>query len=425
MPQAAGEILLSEVKPERGIAMKKKRSLNLIARIGLFFLILGLGTLAALVMGETKGLALADLSGASVQAVATTLQDQVWYAGLSDGPQPTGIYRSDDRGLTWQMVNSGPGLPVNALAVHPANESVLYAGTAGGPLTTATSVWRSDDGGQTWHKFFLSLPANPYRLVPAVTALAVDPQQPEVLYVGTDGQGVYRFDEKRLGYELLGGLSLYNAYVKDVVIGPDSQIYALTNNGLFVTRGDSWQKLESLPEVAVSLAVAPSDPQTLYAGCPSSGAYRSTDGGQTWESISHGLGIVPGVALRVTALAVDEWDSQRVVAGTAYGLGSRLAGQGIYESRDGGHHWTKVGDADGLVKRLITADGAIYAATTTGLRRYGNLSEPAPTISLSDLRRLASPTANQVLILSLTVGLAIVALLGRLEWITGRVRCRA
>jgi photosystem II stability/assembly factor-like uncharacterized protein len=401
--------------------MKKKRRLNLIARIGLFMLILSLGTLAALVMGETKGLALADLSGASVQAIAPTLQNQVWYAGLSGGPQPTGIYRSDDRGLTWQMVNAGPGLPMNALAVHPTDDRVLYAGTAGGPLTTANSVWRSDDGGQTWHKFFLSLPANPARLVPAVTALAVDPQQPEVLYVGTDGQGVYRFDEKRLGYELLGGLSLYNAYVKDVVIGPDSQIYTLTNNGLFVTRGDSWQKLESLPEVAVSLAVAPGDPQTLYAGCPSSGAYRSTDGGQTWEPISRGLGMVPGVALRVTALAVDEQDSQRVVAGTAYGLGNRLAGQGIYESKDGGQLWTKVGDSDGLINRLIIADGAIYAATTTGLRRYGNLSAPAPTISLSDLRRLASPTGNQALILSLTVGLAIVVLLGRPEWITDRM----
>ena len=80
-------------------------------------LILGLGTLAALVMGETKGLALADLSGASVQAVATTLQNKVWYAGLSGGPQPTGIYRSDDRGLTWRasqpLLGFGPTVLVH------------------------------------------------------------------------------------------------------------------------------------------------------------------------------------------------------------------------------------------------------------------------------------------------------------------------
>jgi hypothetical protein len=49
--------------------MSKKRTLNLLTRIGLFILILSLGTLAAPVTGETPGLALADLSGASVWAV--------------------------------------------------------------------------------------------------------------------------------------------------------------------------------------------------------------------------------------------------------------------------------------------------------------------------------------------------------------------
>ena len=53
----------------------------------------GLGTIAALIAGETKGLALADLSGASTQVM--TSEGKVVYAGLSGGSQPTGIYRSD------------------------------------------------------------------------------------------------------------------------------------------------------------------------------------------------------------------------------------------------------------------------------------------------------------------------------------------
>ncbi len=405
--------------------MKKVHVLNLIVRIGLFMLILSLGTMAALVTGETQGLALADLSNSSVRAVATDAQGEVLYAGLVGGPQPTGIYRSDDDGRTWQMVSSGPGVAVNALAVHPANDEVLYAGTSGGAAATTYNLWRSVNGGQTWHSFTLGLPADAYGMIPTVTALAVDPNQPEVLYVGTDGQGVYRFDEARHSYELIGGVSLYNAHVNGLVIGPDGRVYALTSDGLFVSDGFAWEKLESLPELAVSLAVAPGAPQTLYAGSASTGAYRATDGGQSWEQISTGLDMIPGVALRVTALTADEQDPNHVVAATAYGVGSRIAPGGIYESTNAGLDWIKLGEADGVVMNLTLNRGVVYAATTSGLARYGEPTVTSPVISLPDLRALANPTGVQVLILVLTVALAGLALVGRTEWVPGRTQAAA
>ena len=400
--------------------MKKVRLLNLVVRIGLFSLILGLGTMAALVTGETEGLALADLSGASVQAMAITGRGDVIYAALIGGPQPTGLYRSDDQGQTWQVVSSGPGVAINALAVHPANDQVLYAGTAGGPAATTNSLWRSDNGGRTWRTFVLGLPANAYGIVPTVTALAVDPNQPGVLYVGTDGQGVYRFDEGRQRYQLIGGLALYNAHVNGLVVGPDSRVYALTSEGLFVTEGYAWQKLETLPELAVSLAVAPNDPKTLYAGGASTGAYRATDGGRTWQPISNGLEMIPGAALRVTALAVDEQNPGHVVAATAYGVGSRLARGGIYQSTDAGLTWTKLADADGVVTNLAIHRGLIYVATANGLARYGELTEASASLPFPDLRPLTNPTGVQMLILLLTVALAGLALVGRTEWVLGR-----
>ncbi len=405
--------------------MKKIKALNLIVRIGLFTLILSLGTMAALVTGETQGLALSDLSSASVRAVATDASGEVLYAGLVGGPQPTGIYRSDDNGRTWQMVSSGPGVAVNALAVHPANDAVLYAGTSGGPAATTYSLWRSVNGGQSWHSFTLGLPADAYGMIPTVTALVIDPNQPEMLYVGTDGQGVYRFDEGRHSYDLIGGVSLYNAHVNGLVIGPDGRVYALTSDGLFVSDGNAWQKLESLPELAVSLAVAPGDPQTLYAGSASTGAYRATDGGQTWEQISTGLDMIPGVALRVTALAADEQDPKHVVAATAYGVGSKIAPGDIYESTDAGLNWIKLAEADGVVMNLTFNRGLVYAATTQGLARYGEPTVTSPVISLPDLRALANPTGVQVLILVLTAALAGLALVGRKEWMPGRSQAAA
>lgn len=400
--------------------MKKIRVLNIVVRSVLFAAILGVGTMAALVTGETPGLALADLSGASVQAMASATQSQVMYAGMVGGPQPTGIYRSDDNGRSWQMISSGPGVAVNALAVHPANEAVVYAGTSGGPAATTYSLWRSTNGGQTWRSFTLGLPADAYGMLPTVTALAVDPNQPGVLYVGTDGQGVYRFDEGRNSYALIGGVSLYNAHVTGLVVGPDSSVYALTKDGLFVTNGYAWQRIETLPELAVSLAIAPSDPQTLYAGGSSTGAFRATDGGQSWEPISGGLEMIPGAALRVTALTVDEQNPDHVVAATAYGLGSRLARGGIYESSNAGLNWAKLAEADGIVKNLTLSQGIVYAATSKGLARYGETSSPALVIALPDLRPLANPNGVQMLILVLTLALAGLALIGRREWVPGQ-----
>lgn len=404
--------------------MNRKRLLNWLVRISLFAVILTLGTAAALVAGETQGMAMADLSDAPVQVVTTAGQGSTLYADVRSDSSAAGIYRSNDNGLTWQVVSAGPGVPLNDLVVHPINEKVLFAGSEGGPVASTSNLWRSDDGGQTWRKFYLSLPTNPDGLIPAVTALATDPHQPGALYVGTAGQGVYRFDvgSDGQGYSLVGNVSLYDANVKGLQVAADSRVYALTNKGLFVNSGGDWDKLEALPETPVSLAVAPSNAQIIYAGTPSSGVYRSTDGGQSWESLSAGLDMVPGVALRVTALVVDEQNPERVAVATAYGLGSKLAGGGLFESLNGGRQWTKLGDAEDVVKKLSINQGVVYAATGKGLTPYGEPSaEDQPVMPIPALQPLANPNGLQLAILILTLILAGLVLLGRVEWLRRQV----
>lgn len=398
--------------------MKKRQVLNFMTRLSLFVLILGFGTMAALAIDETEGVALTNLANTSVQVIATTAEDDVVYVGLSGGTQPAGVYRSDDGGHTWRHVSSGPEQVINALVVDPRASTILYAGTVGGRLGEVNNLWCSEDSGQTWHHFNLSLPADPDRIIPAVTALAIDPNQPQFLYVGTDGHGVYRLTEGQIGFELVGSISMGFAHVKKLAMGVDSHLYALTNNGLFVTTGDDWQKLETLPETAISLAVAPGNPQTLYAGCPSSGAYRSADGGRTWEALGPRLGLIPGAALRVTALTIASHNPDHVVAGTAYGLGQRLTGGAIRESSDGGRTWRELDQVDGLVTELFVNQHGIYAATTDGLFHYGPPSAPTPVVLLPELHRLAHPNGVQMLILILAFGLAALALLGRTEWVT-------
>jgi ligand-binding sensor domain-containing protein len=397
------------------------KALQFVARLVIFGLILALGTTAALVAGESQGLALARLSNTSVQAVAHASQGSGLYVALDGGAQPAGIYRSEDNGLTWRLVSSGPGLALKALAVHPTQPNVVYAGTNGGPAINTASLWRSADGGVTWHRFTVGMPADAYGNVPAVTALAVNPSEPDVLYVGTAGQGVYRFDVQRNSYELVGGISMASAHVRSLVIGPQNRLYAITSQGAFFTDGAAWQPLARLPEQPASLAVAPNDSQTLFIGGTSTGIYRSTDGAATWELAGEGITVLPGASLRVTALAVDAQNGNRVVAATALGVGSRLIGDALYQSENNGASWTKVAELQGIVNQLAVEDGVIYAGGDNGLARYGAPAEPTPSRLVGfDWAGLSNPTGVQVLILVLTIALAGIALIWRRDWLVRR-----
>ena len=85
---------------------------TLITKIVLFSLILITGTMAILVAGETKSLALADLSTAPVQAMTTATNGEVLYAGATGGLHAAGIYHSNDRGRTWQVVSPALNGPI-------------------------------------------------------------------------------------------------------------------------------------------------------------------------------------------------------------------------------------------------------------------------------------------------------------------------
>jgi len=195
-----------------------------------------------------------------------------------------------------------------------------------------------------------------------VTSLAVDRTNADVLYVGTDGQGIYRLSDKATTLVALGH-EFYGARVDQVVLAPqDAQnLYAITSKGLFESRdaGENWELVRTLPEQAVTLAIAPSDHEVLYVGTASMGAYRSEDGGQTWQAIGEGLGLTPGVALTVRSIEVDEQNPYLIYATPSYILGTGQAHElplGIYVSSDGGTSWQKLeGDSSntGRVNTLI------------------------------------------------------------------------
>ncbi len=88
-----------------------------------------------------------------------------------------------------------------------------------------------------------------------------------------------------------------------------------------------------------ALAFDPNDPNVVYAGAASGGAWKSYDGGSSWSPLSDFL-----PTLAVGAVAVDRNNSQRVFIGTGEGAANwdAVYGNGIYMSGNGGGTWTNI-----------------------------------------------------------------------------------
>ncbi len=87
-----------------------------------------------------------------------------------------GVMRSCDSGETWRRVGLRQGLHsdalVRALVNDPRRPEITYAGSDKG-------LYRSNDAGETWRQ--IDSPLSRYTL----WALAIDPQEPDVMFAGT------------------------------------------------------------------------------------------------------------------------------------------------------------------------------------------------------------------------------------------------
>lgn len=171
---------------------------------------------------------------------------------------------------------------------------------------------------------------------PHIHGMAVDPGDPDVLYLGTHGMLLKVINKTqwvrvgRSGYDLMG-FNIHPTRPGTLITsghpGPgDRRPNPL---GLEVSRdgGQTWTPL-SMAGLADfhAMAVSPADPQVIYAWNVSGrvGFYKSSDGGATWT-------VLPASLRRVYALAALPGDPSRVVAGTDAGL---------LRSADGGITWT-------------------------------------------------------------------------------------
>ncbi len=100
-----------------------------------------------------------------------------------------GLYRSANGGATWAL--NLMGVAPRVLAMDPRNPLTIYAGTTG---HTSRSLFKTTDGGETWKAVGtgLTIDKPPFPqpdLYLSITALAVDPINPSILYAGVEELG--------------------------------------------------------------------------------------------------------------------------------------------------------------------------------------------------------------------------------------------
>lgn len=207
----------------------------------------------------------------------------------------------------WQSIG-----PVNlsgraiSIAVDPQHTSTIYVGSASGGL------WRSNTGGlgSDWQRISTGYP------VLGVGAIAIDPTNSDILYIGT-GE-VYR------SQIALGGL-----VVRTTRGSFGMGILKTTDRGLTWTKSLDWTT--QMQQGIQAMKINPLNPHTIFAAT-TIGLYKTTDAGATWNP---NLYTVMGEDILINPL-----DTNQVI----YSSGNFGASAGVYRSTDAGTSWNEITD---------------------------------------------------------------------------------
>lgn len=276
----------------------------------------------------------------SIQALTSVGNDLV-YAG-SFG---LGLFRSEDRGATWEKSGQGVTDPF-ILTLTTGKDGAVYAGTFRG------GVFRSRDQGKTWQAI-----NNGLKRLEVKAILAVG----EGVYAGTS-DGVYRLAAADRWSVVTAGLD--DILVHALALSSDGTLFAGTSGkGIvrFKAQSTGWARQqhglkdhEGMTENFIRVLTI--DPEGgIYAGTFDGGVFCSVDGGVTWRPISRAL---PN-------------DSIRGILFNSRGL-FVATGHGIFKTTDKGRQWVPLnkGLTSMAIQVLIESGaGVLYAGTSDGAFR--------------------------------------------------------
>jgi photosystem II stability/assembly factor-like uncharacterized protein len=212
---------------------------------------------------------------------------KTWLAGSASG----GIWRTTDAGTTWQWLTPDlPNLATTVLAMAASNHNIIYAGTGEGfgnlDGVMGHGIFKSTDRGITWN--FLESTAD----MQEINRIIISPEDANVV-IAASNEGIYR--------SINGGTTwtkVFTGVVQDLKATPGNfNVQYAARYGIGVIKstdgGVSWASANSglTPTGRVEIDVSPVKTDRLFASAQgtlsgvSSDLYVSDDGGATWSLV--------------------------------------------------------------------------------------------------------------------------------------------
>jgi photosystem II stability/assembly factor-like uncharacterized protein len=257
----------------------------------------------------------------------------------------TGLFRSEDCGVSWHRVDCALNpYAVWRLVADEKNPQIMYAGT-GSP--TRAIFFRSRDGGRHWERTPLEMPPKCKGVSrPRMLTIAIDPDDARDVWVGVEEGGLFRTRDggdswTRIDREERGGVR--NSDVHSIVIlqGPPKTILVMVVNALYASTDDgaTWTETNVREHWGIYysrvLVRRPGSTREVFMGIgdgtPGSTAMflRSADRGTTWTPAP--FPVQPNSV--IWTIGTNAADPKVVLAGTKYGH--------LFRSLDGGISWRK------------------------------------------------------------------------------------
>lgn len=266
------------------------------------------------------------------------------FAGSATGE---GISLSTDYGSTWSSVNNGPGGVVEALAVWD-NDIFASINSYG-----IVAMYLSTDNGLSWTNISTRMNFN-------MTAFAVIPSGTDknIGFVGTS-TGIYKSTDSGIDWSTAG---LKDSNITSLAI-LGTNLFASTNTGVYLSTdfGLNWTPAYSglTSEQIKYLTVCKTD---IFAGTLDNGIFLSTNNGAEWISVNTGL---------------HELHALNCLTSIDTNLYSGFISAGIYRSTDYGTTWnvSNNGLRETSVTALATMGSTIFTGTTFNLYSSSDLGQ--------------------------------------------------